>query len=61
MQKLTNLFHQQVVLMTELQPSSKPSVKPADKVENVELSCDLCHVVVQIVDDKLNEEATFVS
>ena len=58
------LFHQQVVPMTELQPSSKPSVKPADnKVENVEgqLSCDLCHVVVQIVDDKLNEKATFVS
>ena len=46
--------------MTELQPSTKPADNKVDNVEG-QLSCDLCHVVVQIVDDKLNEKATFVS
>merc|ERR1719495_550562 len=52
--------------MTDLQPSKKPvedkkPVEESKKVDNVEgqLSCDLCHVVVQVVDDKLNEKATF--
>merc|ERR1712096_254790 len=52
---LCDALKSKVVPMTELQPSSKPSIKPVEK----SLSCDLCHVVVQIVEDKITENATF--
>jgi len=58
---LCDALKSKVVPMTELQPSSKPSIKPVEKSPTVEksLSCDLCHVVVQIVEDKITENATF--
>merc|ERR1719466_332710 len=58
---LCDALKSKVVPMTELQPSSKPSIKPVEKSPAVEksLSCDLCHVVVQIVEDKITENATF--